>query len=296
MQLLICHDAQAAKSVSKQPQCTRLTPQYQNSSSSVPYVALTPSTSLCCLYRAFANIAVCSMFTVGEFILAALAYTLPNWQHLTIAAGALQAAALLLYPLIPESARWLLSGGKQQEATALVRQLSVANGTRMPGKPLVCSRHSSLDKGSAPAISGSSLSSSRSSMSLDAKAVVVESSSLPVYRQWERKSYYIGPDQNSSQTLQSTPHLDVDKSRSCVALTLSTVLSAELDDNEVSCSAQQSESPNHDTKQEDHSSMLHLLRQPWLAVIFLVLCLSWFVVFLTYYGISLGTGGLPGSM
>lgn len=59
--------------------------------------------------RGRVTIASLMLFTVGEFILVALGFALPNWRNLTIAAGAFNAAALLLFPAIPESARWLLS-------------------------------------------------------------------------------------------------------------------------------------------------------------------------------------------
>jgi hypothetical protein len=86
-------------------------------------------------------------FTVGEFLLVALAVGLPAWGHLAIAAGAINAAALLLFPFIPESARWLLSQGKQQLATELLQAIATANGSCMPQQPLVCSKDS--DDGSS---------------------------------------------------------------------------------------------------------------------------------------------------
>jgi hypothetical protein len=67
---------------------------------------------------------------------------LPAWGHLAIAAGAINVAALLLFPFIPESARWLLSEGKQQQATELLQAIAAANGSRMPEQPLVCSKES----------------------------------------------------------------------------------------------------------------------------------------------------------
>jgi hypothetical protein len=45
------------------------------------------------------------MFTLEEFVLAGLAFALPNWRNLTMAAGLITAAGLLLFPCIPESAR-----------------------------------------------------------------------------------------------------------------------------------------------------------------------------------------------
>jgi triphosphoribosyl-dephospho-CoA synthetase len=84
-------------------------------------------------------------FTVGEFLLVALAVGLPSWGHLAMAAGAVNMATLLLFPFIPESARWLLSQGKQQQATELLQAIATANGSRMPAQPLVCSKEPEKD-------------------------------------------------------------------------------------------------------------------------------------------------------
>jgi hypothetical protein len=86
---------------------------------------------------------------VGEFLLVALAVGLPAWGHLAIAAAAINAAALLLFPLIPESARWLLSQGKQQQATELLQAIATANGSCMPQQPLVCSKETACAADSA---------------------------------------------------------------------------------------------------------------------------------------------------
>lgn len=45
------------------------------------------------------------MFTLGEFVLVGLAWALPHWRNLTLAAGLLTAGSLLLFPWVPESAR-----------------------------------------------------------------------------------------------------------------------------------------------------------------------------------------------
>eukprot|EP00775_Hariotina_reticulata_P004351 gene4351-4604_t len=88
-------------------------------------------------YRGLANILSLSMFTVGEFVLVGLAYALPNWRHLTIAAGAVNVAALLLWPFISESARWLMSQGRTAEATAVLCTIAKHNGSQLPPQPLV---------------------------------------------------------------------------------------------------------------------------------------------------------------
>lgn len=69
----------------------------------------------------------------------ALGFALPAWQHLVLAAACIQAATMLLYPLVSESARWLLSQGRSEEATAILQQVAAANKSSMPCQPLVSS-------------------------------------------------------------------------------------------------------------------------------------------------------------
>jgi hypothetical protein len=57
----------------------------------------------CC--RGIAGTSICLMFTLGEFVLAGLAFALPHWRNLTLAAGLITSAGLLLFPVVPESAR-----------------------------------------------------------------------------------------------------------------------------------------------------------------------------------------------
>eukprot|EP00882_Tetradesmus_deserticola_P030011 GHRQ01033663.1.p1 GENE.GHRQ01033663.1~~GHRQ01033663.1.p1 ORF type:complete len:211 (-),score=47.02 GHRQ01033663.1:679-1311(-) len=99
--------------------------------------------------RSRARVGLLLFFTVGEFLLVALAVGLPAWGHLALVAGAINIAAMLLYPFIPESARWLLSQGKQQQATELLQAIAAANGGHMPQQPLVCSKDTNCSKDTA---------------------------------------------------------------------------------------------------------------------------------------------------
>jgi hypothetical protein len=67
----------------------------------------------------------------------ALAFALPAWQHLVLAAGCLNAATLLLYPIVTESARWLLSQGRTQEATSILQRIADGNSSALPAQALV---------------------------------------------------------------------------------------------------------------------------------------------------------------
>jgi hypothetical protein len=65
-----------------------------------------------------------------------IAFGVHNWRIFTIITGCMSVAGLLLWPFIPESARWLLSQGRQAEATAVVQRIAALNGTKPPPVPL----------------------------------------------------------------------------------------------------------------------------------------------------------------
>lgn len=68
-----------------------------------------------------------------------LGFGLPAWQHLLIACGAINAASLLLYPLVPESGRWLLSKGRTEEARQFLERVARGNGSHVPPTGLTTS-------------------------------------------------------------------------------------------------------------------------------------------------------------
>jgi OCT family organic cation transporter-like MFS transporter 4/5 len=157
---------------------------------------------------------------VGEFLMVALAYALPNWQHLVLAAACVNVAALLLYPVVSESARWLLSQGRTDEATAILQRIAKGNSSSMPAQALVSS--------------------------------------------------------NSRKQLQ--PALEV------IA-------------EEGMCGAQVAATPDNAASESEPSlGLFQLLKERRLAIRLLVLLINWFSLMLNYYGIAMGSGGIPGSM
>jgi hypothetical protein len=64
---------------------------------------------------------------VGEFIILALGFALPAWQHFLVACACINAAALLLYPFVSESPRWLLSRGRTEEGMAVLQSIAKVN-------------------------------------------------------------------------------------------------------------------------------------------------------------------------
>ncbi|KAH7948039.1 hypothetical protein HPB52_018031 [Rhipicephalus sanguineus] len=61
-------------------------------------------------------------FPVGEILLAAAAYMLPNWRHLSMALAAPTILLLPYYWLLPESLAWCLHNKKEAEAIAVINR------------------------------------------------------------------------------------------------------------------------------------------------------------------------------
>jgi hypothetical protein len=57
-----------------------------------------------------------------------------------------------------------------------------------------------------------------------------------------------------------------------------------------------SEQPSEQQQQQLQQGLCSLLCQPGLMAMSLVLLLYWFTIMLSYYGVALGLGGLPGSL
>lgn len=152
----------------------------------------------------------------------ALAYALPVWQHLVLAAACVNVAALLLYPIVSESARWLLSQGRTEEAMDILQRIARGNKSSMPAQALVCS--------------------------------------------------------NSRKQLQPT-------------------LEAIAEEGLCSDEARQSVASDDAASESEGSlGLCQLLKERRLAIRLVVLLINWFSLMLNYYGIAMGSGGIPGSM
>lgn len=67
-------------------------------------------------------------FSVGVSFMAGLAYFLPHWRDFQLALGLCSVPFIAYYWLIPESPRWLLAVGRDQEAIAILEDAARANG------------------------------------------------------------------------------------------------------------------------------------------------------------------------
>ena len=63
---------------------------------------------------------------------AVLAYILPHWRHLQLLFSLPLVVLLPAYWFLPESSRWLLANGRQEEAEQIIRQIAEYNGKTLP--------------------------------------------------------------------------------------------------------------------------------------------------------------------
>lgn len=178
---------------------------------------------------------------VGEFVLVALGFALPAWQHLLVACAAINGAALLVYPLVTESPRWLLSQGRTKEASAILRRIAHANQAGLAG------------------LSG-----------------------LTGLMPWPRAAGQPGQGPDSSAVIATSDTGSV-QLEGCI---------------EAGIAPQGPATAAVDVSVQDGAvlGLWQLLQQRAFAVRLLVLLINWGGLMLNYYGISMGAGGISGSL
>lgn len=67
-------------------------------------------------------------YTIGQIVLAGLAYSIPNWRHLQLTASVPFFVFFLYSWWIPESARWLVLTGKPEKAVKGLKRVAKLNG------------------------------------------------------------------------------------------------------------------------------------------------------------------------
>ncbi|KAI8471458.1 MAG: major facilitator superfamily domain-containing protein [Monoraphidium minutum] len=90
-------------------------------------------------------------FIGGEFLLVVVSVLFTTWRAQAAATAVLCASLMLLWPLLPESGRWLLAHGRADEAMKVLERLARLNGTRPPGRPLAAGGGGGGAGGGAPA-------------------------------------------------------------------------------------------------------------------------------------------------
>ncbi|XP_033739352.1 organic cation transporter protein-like [Pecten maximus] len=81
-------------------------------------------------HRSHATVAVKLAWCLGEVILSGVAYFLRDWRQLELVVSSPGVILLFYWLFMPESARWLLSKGKGEEAMKIVRRAARVNRKR----------------------------------------------------------------------------------------------------------------------------------------------------------------------
>ncbi|KAM6939751.1 solute carrier family 22 member 7a [Xenentodon cancila] len=79
-------------------------------------------------HRTFSGTIMSLSWSVGNMLLALMAYFIRDWRHLTLAVTAPCIVAIISWWWLPESARWLLANGKTEEAKKYLVQCARTNG------------------------------------------------------------------------------------------------------------------------------------------------------------------------
>ncbi|KAM4584165.1 solute carrier family 22 member 7a [Odontesthes bonariensis] len=79
-------------------------------------------------HRTFTGTIISLSWSVGNMLLALLAYFIQDWRHLTLAVTAPCIVVIISWWWLPESARWLLANGRTEEAKKYLVQCAKING------------------------------------------------------------------------------------------------------------------------------------------------------------------------
>ncbi|XP_064550514.1 organic cation transporter protein-like [Drosophila montana] len=85
-------------------------------------------------YRLFAGVAVQMFFSVGFMLTAGFAYFIHDWRWLQIALTLPGLLFMCYYWIVPESARWLLSKGRKEEAFVIIEKAAKVNRVEIPSE------------------------------------------------------------------------------------------------------------------------------------------------------------------
>uniref|UniRef100_A0A1I8PJ79 Major facilitator superfamily (MFS) profile domain-containing protein n=1 Tax=Stomoxys calcitrans TaxID=35570 RepID=A0A1I8PJ79_STOCA len=85
-------------------------------------------------YRLFAGVACQMFFSVGFMLTAGFAYFIRDWRWLQIALTLPGLLFMCYHWIIPESARWLLSKGRKDEAIVVIEKAAQVNNVKIPSE------------------------------------------------------------------------------------------------------------------------------------------------------------------
>ncbi|KAL8621782.1 hypothetical protein ACOMHN_016269 [Nucella lapillus] len=85
-------------------------------------------------------------WATGVCLMALMAWLIPDWRYLHIGSAVLTVPFLLTWCVIPESARWLATKGRLQEAERVVQYVARVNRRPLPHNILLTLQHVALEE------------------------------------------------------------------------------------------------------------------------------------------------------
>eukprot|EP00057_Strongylocentrotus_purpuratus_P028000 XP_011682474.1 PREDICTED: organic cation transporter protein [Strongylocentrotus purpuratus] len=82
--------------------------------------------------RVIAGIVIMIFFSIGYMLLALFAYFIREWWILQLAITAPIFIMFAFFPFLPESVRWLISKGRTEEATRIIKKAADVNKAKLP--------------------------------------------------------------------------------------------------------------------------------------------------------------------
>ncbi|XP_022082249.1 organic cation transporter protein-like [Acanthaster planci] len=82
--------------------------------------------------RAFAGQFINIYYAIGYMLLALFAYLIRDWKMLQLALTMIYVPFIFLIPVLPESARWLMSRNRNEDAEKIVRKMAKVNKVELP--------------------------------------------------------------------------------------------------------------------------------------------------------------------
>jgi MFS transporter, OCT family, solute carrier family 22 (organic cation transporter), member 4/5 len=86
--------------------------------------------------RFYAGVVVQYFFTMGFMLTSLFAYLITDWRQLQIALSLPGLLFLLYWWFVPESARWLLTKGREEEARIVLQKAAKENQVDLPDEML----------------------------------------------------------------------------------------------------------------------------------------------------------------
>ncbi|XP_028161594.1 solute carrier family 22 member 5-like isoform X2 [Ostrinia furnacalis] len=88
-------------------------------------------------FRVGVGATMTSFFSIGQMIMALIAWGVPNWKHLTLALFAPQFITIAYFWLLPESFRWYMSRGRYEESQNVLKKIAKVNKKTLSEKSLI---------------------------------------------------------------------------------------------------------------------------------------------------------------